>query len=360
MALSTDTGRYRNQGAPACAPAGLISLAVAGSPVLHETAHGFLPGIWDLAGSLAAARGPGNLAKLMLLVLFCAISASKEEGLEASGPGRRATLATSFADNLRLLCSYKASISEVCRDLSINRSQFNRYLAGRAAPRPGLMRRICDYFGLELHEALLPATDFEALIRVRGVPESGPGRALDQHLDRILGMGDGRVLELQGMYFEHHYSMAVPGTILRALLVFETQGGLMAYRRLERIGPPDRVCRRHYRYQGIALMLGDRIFLSDYECSLRLELSQTVLFPDYAHRAATFLGVKLGVAANRQRAPCSARVLLQRAPAGSTWLGNLRHCGIFPEDSDAIPDEIRTAIDNRTSGPHHFLAQGAG
>ncbi len=264
---------------------------------------------------------------------------------------------SSFPANLRLLCSYKASIAEVCRTLGINRSQFNRYLSGSTLPRAGLMRTICDFFGVELHEMLLPADDFDRLIRVRGVPERSPGRMFEKHFERILQMSEARVLRLSGMFFEYYHSMSSPGSILRSLVVFEERDGSMVYRRLERIGPTDRVCGRHYRYQGIAVMLGDRIFLTDYEYGLNVELTQTVLYPDYSNRVNRLVGVKVGVAAHQQRTPCCTRVYLERVGAGSSWFGNLRRCGIFREESPDVPAEIKAVIDNHASGPHHFMAR---
>ena len=176
----------------------------------------------------------------------------------------------------------------------------------------------------------------------------------------MLGASDRRLGELRGMFFEHYFSMSMPGSILRALIVFEERNGTTVYRRLERIGPTGQPCRRHYRYQGVALMLGDRIFLTDYEVGLRVELTQTVLYPDYAPRANSLLGVKVGVAAHRQRTPCCARVYLERAPAGVSWRCNLRDCGLFPANSNEIPYAIKQAIDNNAAGPHHFLAPMAG
>ena len=47
----------------------------------------------------------------------------------------------SFAENLRLACSYAPSVSEVCRRLDINRTQFNRYLRAAARPSPNIDRK---------------------------------------------------------------------------------------------------------------------------------------------------------------------------------------------------------------------------
>ncbi|MEB3734960.1 helix-turn-helix transcriptional regulator [Halopseudomonas pachastrellae] len=65
-----------------------------------------------------------------------------------------------FGDNLRLLCSYYKSTAEVCRRLGINRPQFNRYLNGVNRPSDSTMRRLCDFFGVEVYELLLPTGSF--------------------------------------------------------------------------------------------------------------------------------------------------------------------------------------------------------
>lgn len=66
--------------------------------------------------------------------------------------------------NLRLLCSHYRSIAEVCRKLAINRAQFNKYLAGQSRPTPYNLKRICDFFGVEDYELLLPPEQFVRLL----------------------------------------------------------------------------------------------------------------------------------------------------------------------------------------------------
>ena len=264
-----------------------------------------------------------------------------------------------FSENLRLLSSYMASISELARRLGINRSQINKYLAGTSHPRPALLRRICDHFGVEVHEILMPPSEFTELIRVRGVPRNQVTHRLDQHAEMLLRHSDPRLLGLHGTYFEYYASMSTPGRILCTLMSFEAQDGVLYYRRLERIGDPARACKKHYRYEGIALMLGDRIFLTDHECELGVELTQTALYPDYAKLTARMHGIKIGVSANHQRFPCAARVYIERTPARSSVIANLRRCGLYLPDSPALPSHVRAAVDNADSGPDLFLARAS-
>ncbi|MBU2867162.1 helix-turn-helix domain-containing protein [Pacificibacter marinus] len=61
-----------------------------------------------------------------------------------------------FGANLRTLSASALSIAELCRDLGINRTQFNRYLSGEAFPRPDVLDQICRYFGVDARILLEP------------------------------------------------------------------------------------------------------------------------------------------------------------------------------------------------------------
>ncbi len=61
-----------------------------------------------------------------------------------------------FGENLRTLSRRYRSISELSRQLGINRTQFNRYLAGESFPRPDVLDRICSFFGVDARILLDP------------------------------------------------------------------------------------------------------------------------------------------------------------------------------------------------------------
>ncbi|PLW76006.1 helix-turn-helix domain-containing protein [Cohaesibacter celericrescens] len=263
---------------------------------------------------------------------------------------------TEFSENLKLLCSYSPSVSQVGRDLKINRSQLNRYLAGDSRPRIALMRKICDYFGVEEYELLLPFEEFAQIVKLRSLDKGPIVRELRQHFDHVMSLNEPRIQNLAGTFWEYHYSMARPGKIIRSLIHFSRQEDKLFYRRLERMGPHDRATLRHHRYQGVALLTGERVFLSDYEYSTGVELTQTVLYPDYAHKWRRLNGIKLGVSADHSHTPCAVRVYLERIPLSTSALRALRQCGLYDVDSSDIPDDIRDMISNVVSGPFVFAA----
>lgn len=59
--------------------------------------------------------------------------------------------------NLKLLCKDEPSISHVCREMGVNRTQFNRYLFGETLPRADVLARICKYFDVDESIILLSA-----------------------------------------------------------------------------------------------------------------------------------------------------------------------------------------------------------
>ena len=61
-----------------------------------------------------------------------------------------------FGHNLRVLSAPYASVAALCRDLGINRTQFNRYLTGESFPRPDILHRICAFFNVDARVLLEP------------------------------------------------------------------------------------------------------------------------------------------------------------------------------------------------------------
>lgn len=65
-------------------------------------------------------------------------------------------LRNTLGANLRELAKSTASVSALCRDLGINRTQFNRYLSGESFPRPDVLFKICQYFKVDARIILEP------------------------------------------------------------------------------------------------------------------------------------------------------------------------------------------------------------
>jgi len=66
-----------------------------------------------------------------------------------------------FGKNLRQLCRCVGTIAEVADSLEINRVQMNRILNGESFPKPGMLKRICEYFNVDARILLQPLDELE-------------------------------------------------------------------------------------------------------------------------------------------------------------------------------------------------------
>jgi len=128
--------------------------------------------------------------------------------------------------NLKLLCSHYRSIAEVCRKLTINRAQFNKYLNGQSRPTAFNLKRICDFFGVEMYELSLPAEQFADLIgaRIGSHDTRLPSDPLLE-LFQPLGEHSSSLSRYCGYYFEYVNCMSVPGQILLSLVHLREERG---------------------------------------------------------------------------------------------------------------------------------------
>lgn len=63
-----------------------------------------------------------------------------------------------LSDNLQLLTAGQP-ISKICREIPINRTQFNRYRSGESFPRADTLDRICRYFDVSAEIVRFPLDD---------------------------------------------------------------------------------------------------------------------------------------------------------------------------------------------------------
>lgn len=254
-----------------------------------------------------------------------------------------------LALNLRLLCTYYKSIAEVCRRLNINRPQFNRYLSGQYKPSANTLRRLCEFFGVEVHEILLPHSQFERLAQVRPQLFQAPqqtGARIGEHLEHLAQASSTDMERYLGYYFEYYLSMSSPGKLLRNLVCLEEQDGQVVFQRTERMRPVADEPPCHNRYQGVAFLLTDRLFLVDYETLNRHEVTQTILFPSFRNRVTRLTGLKVGVSDNSERMPCCARVVYEYLGTNVRLRKALAMCGLYDTDSGDIDASILAAVGN--------------
>lgn len=265
-----------------------------------------------------------------------------------------------IARNLKLLCSYAPSIAEVCRALAVNRQQFTKYLNGSSRPSARNLRRICDYFGVEEEELLLPHGRFAELVSLRPrarhlLRALGPAAT---HIDRMIAASDDSLRPYCGYYFYYYYTPSRPGIIRRSILRIAGYKGVYYTRLSERIQPEESpLGRSHFiRYVGVAVMLGRRIFITDHNNHSLRSLSQTILFPAAGEAPEYLTGMTLGVQGRSARAPFAAQVFLEYLGPTTDLRRAMRKTGIFTADSAALPRHVSRMLAVGGEGQHMLTA----
>lgn len=250
--------------------------------------------------------------------------------------------------NLAFLCSYYPSIADVCRRLQINRQQFNKYLSGQTWPSRRNMRRICDFFGITESELLVEHPRFIEIVGLRRrAADTPPPSDMLAHIERLYRRS-GNLGRYVGYYFRYHYSFGYAGQIIKCLSVVYEKDGRYYWKTIERLAPlVNRYKPGASKYAGAVLLLGDRIFVLEYETKLRTSITQLILYPSY-HASVTYLvGVQTGMPLLRGRRPAASLVLLEYLGKDIDLRKALRACGLFDENDPAIDPGIRSLITNR-------------
>ncbi len=216
--------------------------------------------------------------------------------------------ATDFSKNLKLLCAYEKSVSEVCRVIGINRQQFNRYLNGVSKPSAFNLQRICGYFQVEVSDLYLPHSDLTKRMRFRNGNLQTHERQFGQ-LPKKAFPGDLRTLRRYlGYYVTHYHSYSWAGYILRTLTCVFERDGMILTKTIDRVRDPVTGALYLSKYDGYVSLLGNRIFVMEFQSLAADAFAETVLQPTGRSQLTLLLGATFGVT-SKHRHPYVARAV---------------------------------------------------
>ncbi|WP_101068672.1 helix-turn-helix domain-containing protein [Roseovarius salinarum] len=252
-----------------------------------------------------------------------------------------------FKTNLSLLCSYHRSVAEICRQLKINRQQFNKYLSGQTRPSRSNMRRICDFFGVTEAELLLEPGDFEDLIVLRRKPvQNAELRKPLQHLERLYRESQ-NLDKYRGYYFRYFYSFGNTGLIMRSVASITREDGKYYWKNIEILRDPDTgVAFDLSKYAGVVFNLADRIQILEYETMECGSITQATLYPRHRPRVDRLVGIQTGGPTGRGRKPAAARVVLEYLGRDVDLRSALKRAGLFHPDGGRIRPETLELLEN--------------
>ena len=255
-----------------------------------------------------------------------------------------------LARNLQYLSSHYRSVAEVCRRIGINRQQFNKYLSGATKPSIHNLNRIADFFGVDESEILLPHDAFVKIVlrRPAAMDLPDPVRLFLHGLRPTLANSVTALERYCGFYHAYFQSPAWPNGILRSLYAISTDGSLTYVKSVERLAWAHRADREPFvhKYQGLALLDGNRLYLAESQPQLTSIYSMTILYPSNRSRIQTLNGLVTSVTGGVSRKPFASRIVFERLGDKTDFREALGKCGVYRPDSEAIDPDIKDRIDN--------------
>ncbi len=255
-----------------------------------------------------------------------------------------------FQENLRLLCSYGKSTSEICRQAGFNRQQFNKYLNGHAWPSLATLRRICDFFGVDDHEILLPHDTFKAIIRLRP-PKFGVKPTIFEDVMRNLMQSekvDQVNLERHAGYY-HVYVAPNPanGNLVRSLVRLYRENDIWLTKTIDRyLDDSIFISPSTVKYSGIVVETFQRLTIVEREEGSGRSIWATMLFCSDQSTPTYLSGLSM-VAETQGRMDINClRVVWHYLGRDPDLRGALRQCGIVDPAVDPVPEIVIECTDN--------------
>lgn len=250
-----------------------------------------------------------------------------------------------FSENLRVLCSYVRSVSHVCRQLDINRQQFARYLNGETLPSQYNLRKICDFFGVEESEIFFSNDEFRQLVSPQGrVRRKGASKMVEAlHLPLAEST---TATWYAGYYYRYLRSIEYPGCIIKAAVRIFLEHDRVRTKAIERLKPEHKERRRFetYKYEGVLMVLADRIFLVEMDVLLRNAVTETILYPTHKHPMTYLYGDAFGISSGVSREPYMTPMVYEFVGTQVNLRDLLSQCGLYDEQSSSIDDDVRNYV----------------
>lgn len=250
-----------------------------------------------------------------------------------------------FAANLREACSRRISVSEVCREIGLNRQQFNRYIGGQSLPSAHNRLRIARAFGVE------PA-DFDlspAAFREKLAPAGGGRSAAD---DILLDAYPGDIVQLRrylGFYQTYHLSMSWPGRVVCSCTHLKERDGRVLVTTLERIVDASGGVDQRSRYVGLAAFRRNRLFIAERTRGEAATFGQTILMPFEIHQRLYLRGITMGVSWRKENAPYASRMIFRYLGLETDRRALVTRCGLRPLQPGALPEPVIRYLTERGS-----------
>lgn len=246
-----------------------------------------------------------------------------------------------FSKNLTISCASQRSVSQVCREIGINRPQFARYLKGDSLPSANNLLKIANFFQMAEADFFLP----EELFRARF--ERQRRQLRDDPREVVLSAfrnQDAKLGDRAGLYHSYYISPSWGYGVVCSVIQVSIEQGFAVTRGILRSQSRPKRAAQKTRYHGVMSAARGHLFVVEKSSIGAGILCETIFDtkhqPDYAD-PRSLRGMTMSVSWRADERiftspivwdPVDDRVGLRQA---------MRKCGVYASDSDQLPDRVR-------------------
>lgn len=243
-----------------------------------------------------------------------------------------------FSKNLTIACASQRSVSQVCREIGVNRPQFARYLKGDSLPSANNLLKIANFFQLAEADFFLSERDFRMRFERRNRARLKDAR--DMVLDAFRNQ-DGKLLELAGFYHSYYVSSAWRGHVVCGLAEIRIEQGFALTRGMLRTPKRGRRALNKIRYHGMMTAGRDHVFLLEKSNIAEGLLCETIFerTPNSAERV--LCGQLMSVSPAAEQSIFTSPVIWRPLAPQMSLRDALARCGVYAPESADLPDQVR-------------------
>ncbi len=258
-------------------------------------------------------------------------------------------MSESLSENIRLLCSYGRSVSDICRRAGINRQQFSKYLNGHSEPSLASLRKICDFFGVDESEIMMDKARFQEIIRLRPPQFNHTENRFDRVIKALTSADtptDTFFSRHEGYY--HAYIVPDPGRghCIRSLSRIYREGDKWLARTVERQMDQLFMLPATLKYSGIVMEGCNRIAIYEREDGEGRSLNATFLYPSEHGKPRYLPGLLVGFCAEGSQQINCIRTVWQFLGKQPDLRQALKKCGVVDREQETLPAFVEQGIGN--------------
>ncbi|MEZ5913545.1 MAG: hypothetical protein R3D84_16085 [Paracoccaceae bacterium] len=153
-----------------------------------------------------------------------------------------------------------------------------------------------------------------------------------------------------GYYLSYFLTESWENSVICALVRLDVRDGAVRCKSLERSVDPDDGSLYLSKYDGKVAMLGNRIFVMEYQSLARDALVETVLYPTGRGQLSYLRGTTFGIT-SRQRSPFASPIVWHYLGATTDLRSTMRKVGRYDVGSPSLDQRVSHILRGGQPGP---------